>query len=122
MGGGCPKDRGSCHFENHTPILNSFPLGRGKDGATSPCHSKNQTPILNSFPDPRVDSRFNLSGCPRMTYEDDIQGKDRTIGLCHFGFVASPSTLPRGKGLGDRGVGLNTLTPFSFKLLTFNSK
>ncbi|MDR1944616.1 MAG: hypothetical protein LBQ59_00575 [Candidatus Peribacteria bacterium] len=34
------------------------------------------TSIFNSFPDPRVDSRFNLSGCPRMTYEDDIRGKD----------------------------------------------
>ncbi|MDR1945187.1 MAG: hypothetical protein LBQ59_03830 [Candidatus Peribacteria bacterium] len=44
------------------------------------------TPILNSFsPDPRNKS------------EDDIQGKDRATN-------SSPSTLPRGKGLGDGGI------------------
>ncbi|MDR1944560.1 MAG: hypothetical protein LBQ59_00230 [Candidatus Peribacteria bacterium] len=32
-----------------------------------------QYPYPQPFPDPRVDSRFNLLGCPRMTYEDDIR-------------------------------------------------
>ncbi|MDR1945474.1 MAG: hypothetical protein LBQ59_05520 [Candidatus Peribacteria bacterium] len=31
--------------------------------------------LLPPFPNPFLDSRFNLPGCPRMTYEDDIRGK-----------------------------------------------
>jgi hypothetical protein len=52
------------------------------------------TPLSpNPFsPDPRVDSRFNLSGCPRMTYEDDIRVEGEE-------FVAPSFPLPRGKEL-----------------------
>ncbi|MDR1945061.1 MAG: hypothetical protein LBQ59_03075 [Candidatus Peribacteria bacterium] len=60
-------------------------------------------------PDPRVDSRFNLSGCPRMTYEDDIrvEGEENLLMFLSvassfqnvFPFPVSPFGRDKSEGL-----------------------
>jgi hypothetical protein len=80
-------------IESQTPILNSFPLGRGKDGATSPCHSdecQNQLKCKSTFETSPQPSPF------------EGEGEKQTC---------SPSTLPRGKGLGDGGINSVTFSP-----------
>ncbi|MDR1945005.1 MAG: hypothetical protein LBQ59_02745 [Candidatus Peribacteria bacterium] len=89
----------------NTPILNSFPLVRGKDEATSPCHSDE---------------------CQNNVIPDSIPGQSKCKSTF---FQTSPQPSPfEGEGkklafpslVGER-VRVRVKT-FSFKLLTFNSK